>query len=329
MPPSLAKVALLHQCSASFSMPPENENKMQSKFPRQAILTLLMLCAVVVIDAQAQESKPAQEILTNDSIIQMTRAGLSSAITINKLRASRTNFDLSIAELMRLKRERVSDAVIQAMQEPTDTPPLASEARRSDSNDRREGPTRKLPNNVPLPEESGIYLIGGSAGQRQLTQLEPSVYSQAKTGGMFKSAMTYGIAKIKTKAVLATPQARLQVNEPRPVFYFYFDVRNSSLSGPAYAFFGPTTSPNEFVLLKMDAKKNTREVIIMQANMFGAQSGTMDKYAHAFDYEKLAPGIYKVTPRSDLPPGEYCFAYASQIAAGFSKVFDFGITRAL
>lgn len=325
MPPSLAKVALLHHRSASFSMPPENENKMPSKFPRQAILALLMLCAVVVIDAQAQESKPAQEVLSNDSIIQMTKAGLSSTIIINKLRASHTNFDLSIDGLMRLKRERVADDVIQAMQEPTDAPPPASETRRPDNNDRREGPTRKLLGDVPLPKEPGIYLIGGSDGQRQLTQLEPSVYSQAKTGGMWKSAMTYGIAKIKTKAVLATPQARLQINEPRPVFYFYFDVKNSSLSGPAYAFFGPTTSPNEFVLLKMEAKKNAREVIIMQANVFGAQSGTMDKYAHAFDYEKLAPGIFRVTPRADLPPGEYCFAYASQIAAGFSKVFDFGI----
>jgi hypothetical protein len=181
---------------------------------------------------------------------------------------------------------------------------------------------------MALPEEPGIYLVREADGGRQLVQLEPSVYSQAKTGGILKSAMTYGIAKIKTKAVLAVAQSKLQITDPRPVFYFYFENRNAGLSGYGNGLFGPTTSPNEFVLLKMEVKKSNREVIIGQANVLGAQSGTMDKYAQAFDYEKVSPGIYKVTPRTGLAPGEYCFAYASQIAAGFSKVFDFGVSPA-
>ena len=36
-----------------------------------------------------------------------------------------------------------------------------------------------------------------------MTQLEPSISSQSKSGGFLKSAMTYGIAKIKSKAVLS------------------------------------------------------------------------------------------------------------------------------
>jgi hypothetical protein len=293
--------------------------------------SLALLACLALLGAStgtsAQTPKPArEEVLTNDSVIQMTRAGLNPSLIVSKVRASHTAFDLSTAELVRLKRERVADEVIQAMMgsaggsaSPTPAAPAVVEEKHE--------PSRKLPDGITPPEEPGIYLVREADGQRQLVQVEPSVYSQSKTGGMFKSAMTYGIAKIKTKAVLASAHAKLTISEPRPVFYFNFEYRTSSLSGFGGGIFGPTTSPNEFVLLKMEAKQTSREVIIMQANAFGAQSGTMDKYAQAFDYEKLAPGIYRVTPRADLAPGEYCFAYATQIAAGFSKVFDFGIAQ--
>jgi hypothetical protein len=289
-------------------------------------LPALFLClALLGAAARAQSANGAkEEVLTNESVVTMTRAGLSPNIIIGKINTAPTNFDLSTAELLRLKRERVADAVVEAM--------LGAANRRTAAKTESLGlaggsaPARKMPDGIELPEEPGIYVVTGADGRRSLTQLEPSVYSQAKTGGMFSSALTYGLKKVKTKAVLATAQARLRVGEPRPVFYFYFESRNSGLSGYGHGLFGPTTSPNEFVLLRMEAKKSSREVVIMQGSMWGVESGTMDKYAQAFDYEKLAPGVFRVTPRADLAPGEYCFAYASQIAAGFSKVFDFGVT---
>jgi hypothetical protein len=146
--------------------------------------------------------------------------------------------------------------------------------------------------------------------------------------------MTYGIAKIKSKAVLANPNARLQINSPRPVFYFYFEVKNSGLSNSGNVYAASSTSPNEFVLVKMDQKKNGRELTVGQFSVFGAQSGTLDKYSRAFDYEKIAPGVFKVTPRADLPDGEYGFFYGGStpvagygyFGAGVSpKIFDFGI----
>jgi hypothetical protein len=42
-----------------------------------------------------------------------------------------------------------------------------------------------------------------------MTQPEPSISTQSKSGGFFKSAMTYGIAKIQSKAVMANNSARL------------------------------------------------------------------------------------------------------------------------
>jgi hypothetical protein len=52
----------------------------------------------------------------------------------------------------------------------------------------------------------------------------------------------------------------------------------------------------------------------------------MDKASRAFDYEKIAPGVYKVTPRVDLTDGEYGFYMGGGAGpSGGAKIFDFGI----
>ncbi len=188
------------------------------------------------------------------------------------------------------------------------------------------GDTARTDPNDPLATyEAGIYLyIEEKDGIKKMTQLEPSVSKQTKTGGVFSSAMTGGLAKIKFKAALSGANAPLQISSPRPVFYFYFEVKNSGLSSNSYY----ATSPNEFVLVKLDAKSNTREVTVSQANAFGAQSGTMDKAARGFKVEKLGPGVYRVTPQEDLTEGEYGFYNGGGVGpSGGAKIFDFGIRR--
>lgn len=294
--------------------------------------SLLLPLSLVLLTAspgtQAQNTKTTtEEVLTNESVITMTQAGLSAAIIISKIRSSKTNFNTSTDNLIRLKRERVADDVINAMVE-------ASSSESARVSRTGAGDISKTNPNDPLsPHEAGIYLLQDSDGQKRMLQLEPSVYTQSKSGGMWKSAMTYGIAKVKSKAVLANQNARLQIDKPRPAFYFYFEVKGSGLSGSGNAY-SASTSPNEFVLVKMEEKKNSRELVVGQFNMFGAESGTLDKYARPFDYEKLAPGVFKVTPRVDLTDGEYGFFYGGSSpmatygyfgAGGGPKVFDFGI----
>jgi hypothetical protein len=302
---------------------------------RKAGVVALMLALVVSsfsMAASAQEHKVSgEEVLTNEKIVTMTRAGLSATLIVNKIRSSKTNFNVSTDELIRLKQAKVSDDIINAMVEASSSASAsisrtgAGDVARTDAND-------------PLSaHEAGIYLIEEKDGQKRMTELEPSISSQSKSGGFFTSAMTGGLTKIKSKAVLASPNARLQISNPRPVFYFYFEVKSSGLSNSGNVYASSSTSPNEFVLVEMDGKKNGRELVVGQFNAFGAQSGTLDKYARAFDYEKIAPGVYKVTPRVDLTGGEYGFFYGGStplagygyFGAGVSpKIFDFGIKLA-
>ncbi len=279
------------------------------------VLTPLTIC-LLQLSVLAQANSSGGEVLTNDKVVTMVKAGLPASIIVNKIRASKTNFNTNTDELIRLQQARVPTEIINAMVESSSTASAvksttgAGDASRTDPND-------------PLAtHEAGIYFYQEKDGKKLLTQLEPSVSKQTKAGGFLASAMTYGIAKIKFKAALSGQNAPLQLDDRRPIFYFYFEVKNAGLSSNSYY----ATSPNEFVLIKFDSKGNSREVIVSQANAFGAQSGTMDKAARALKVEKLSPGVYKVTPQEDLTEGEYGFYNGGGAGpSGGAKIFDFGV----
>ena len=278
------------------------------------LTTILVLTFNVTVAGQNGSS--ANEVLTNEKVITMIRAGLPPSIIVNKIRTSKTHFDTSTEELIRLQNARVPAEIMNAMVD-------ASLAASSSNSRTGAGDVSKAdPNDPASAHEAGIYLLLERDGQRKMIQLEPTVSKQSKTGGIFKSVVTYGITKVNYKASLSGERASLQIEQARPVFYFYFEVKGSGLStSTSYA-----TSPNEFALVKLDQKSNTREVTVMQANAFGAQSGTMDKASRAFQYEKIAPGVYKVTPQVDLTDGEYGFYNAAGVGpSGGAKIFDFSI----
>lgn len=281
--------------------------------PVQTVLILLLMLTVTT----AQERIDGNgEVLTNDKVITMVKAGLPHPIIINKIQASKSNFNTNTDELIRLQKAQVPAEIINAMVT------AATRASASTSLSGAGDASKADPNDPAAAHEAGIYLYHEKDGQRKMVQLEPSVSKQSKTGGMFTSALTGGLTKIKFKAALAGNKASLQINAPKPVFYFYFEVKNTGLSTNTYY----ATSPNEFVLVKFDDKSNSREVTVSQVNAFGMQTGTMDKAARGFTVEKLGPGVFKVTPQADLTDGEYGFYNAAGVGpSGGAKIFDFGI----
>jgi hypothetical protein len=290
--------------------------------------------AALAREGKAQAA-PAQA-LTNDDVIKMVEAKLGDAVIAAKIRSSQCRFDTSTDALIKLKAAGVSDTVLAAMAEggaPTPAP-RAPAAPPPDPND---------PN---AEHDPGIYYVRQNPGGRQMTQLEPTAYSGAKTGGVFTSGLTYGIKKAKWKAVIRGARANVRITERTPTFYFYFEQKHGTLSYagvPSSAYmFGGLSTPSQFTLVRLDPKKDHRELIMGQWSMYGASSGTREKDVVEFDLEKVSPGIYKVVPRNSLEPGEYCFFNTGQggpaatvgIAGpvggggGGGMVFDFGVNPA-
>ena len=79
----------------------------------RVVLTLILVAAVSLSLPGAISL--AQEVLTNDSVIQMVKAGLPEAVVIAKIKSTSSKFDLKTDSLVSLKKAGVSDKVLEAM----------------------------------------------------------------------------------------------------------------------------------------------------------------------------------------------------------------------
>lgn len=81
-----------------------------------------IIAKIVLITFFAASTLFAQtETLTNSTVIEMTKAGLSSEIISSKILKSDTRFDTSAAALIEMKKAGVSDDVIKIVMERADT----------------------------------------------------------------------------------------------------------------------------------------------------------------------------------------------------------------
>lgn len=289
-------------------------------------MTLLLLASglAVVSPVPAAETalrpnpaSPAEqeEVLTNATIIELKELGLGESLIVEKIKTSRCNFDVSINGLKQLKSAGVSDAVIGAM---------LSAKSAAKANDGAVAAPANDSNDPNSPHEPGIWLYEENDGTPRMTKLEPSVYSQSKTGvGFF---MQFG-QTVKNQAVIRSAHAEIETTNRRPVFYFYFEKTESGLSDARHN----ATSPNEYILSQFEVseKDNARRLVMGSINAYsGTESGAEGKSVRSFSFQKLAPGVYKVTPKEDLANGEYGFYYGQMGglgALGGGKVFDFRV----
>ncbi len=180
------------------------------------------------------------------------------------------------------------------------------------------------PNDPLAPHEAGIYFIDQTGGAH-MKELDPAPYSgpQPKVGrgGGFGAAFGGGFGKMKWASVIYGGKAHLRLTDKHPTFYFYFVTPGGNPAGGSYAFQN-ASSPNEFVLAKLESKKNAREL----PGSGGTASAVPAKDVVEFSYEKVGTGIYKVQTKADFVPGEYGFLYGGVLSAmGGSGLFDFGV----
>jgi hypothetical protein len=255
---------------------------MKNNFVFSSLLAL-MLCLAFVGHVNAQN-----EVMTNDEVITLAKAGLSQSIIIGKIRTSKSNFDLSTDSLIKLKQAGISDDIVAAMLEAKSGRSTAAAAGESMSGD---------PNDPMAKHTHGIYLFEEREGVRKMTQLQPNVSAQNRTGGGFTAAVTpFGLGKVKTKANLPGRNADLQITTPSPVFYFYLDTTSGGLNTSS----GVPSTPNEFTLVRFNQRSDNREVTIAKVNSWGGKGGLSDEYVVPLKAEDLGNGIFKVTAAGEL-----------------------------
>lgn len=164
-------------------------------------------------------AKASAETLTNESVVALVHAGLGDEVIIAKIKGSAAHYDLSTEQMIALKGKGVSSPVMAAMIEASQGGSVSANAAMSaDAAD-------------PLvPHPSGIYMLASWLSQPKMVRIDATTSNQTKTGGILGYAFTGGIASISMKAVLPNRGARVRTIQKRPIFYFYFDEANRSLS---------------------------------------------------------------------------------------------------
>lgn len=247
------------------------------------------------------------EILTNQTVIDMLELGFGDDVIITKISTSEIDFDTSIQALKAMKEKGVSSDIIVAM--------MQAYKLKSDNDVKNQN------------QKSGIYF----KEDNEFKKIFPTVFSGTKTNTL-GAAFSYGIASAKIKSVMNGEQSKNVINTNIPQFFFFFDRKEENFAASASNWwFTTASSPNEFVLVKLKTKRGKREMETGEVNLYAGNSiGINEDHIIGFEIEVVNELEFKVIPQNPLEPGEYCFFYQGVIPQGGynnQSVFDFSISE--
>jgi hypothetical protein len=246
-------------------------------------VTSLVLIAFLAITAGGSD---AQEVLTNDGVIKMVKAGLAESIIIQKIRTSQKKFDTSTDGLIKLKSAGVSDKVIEAMVGGAPAPATAA--------------APPPPPAAPAPAGPTIAHVVGTA-QKPLKSVLGSVeFSVEPFGGS------------KQEVVLPDNRAQYRISDREPVFV-------SPNTDQVWILVRLKPGKRDRNLPMSSSGGGW----IYEGTTF--RQGVDPKYAIKLNTEPGPNGGSRMRPVEPLKPGEYGFVAASRGQINVNEVFDFAV----
>src|SRR6267142_5466528 len=170
-----------------------------------ARLRLTLVLAVAALALLSATSIRAQDVLTNDSVISMKKAGLSDSLILTKIRSSATKFDTSTKGLVALKNAGLSDQIIEAMVSHSGTAAAPAQPAAPATAATAPGGAR----------QSIAYLTGGKA-----VDLVVATGSIEFSTGFFDS---------KSELVLRGRKAPYRITVKKPTFYSPWSANDAPL----------------------------------------------------------------------------------------------------
>ena len=286
------------------------------RFVKKLCMALLCWCLLTAgaypasLTQSPNRSQTKKETLTNASVIDLVKLGLSDAIIIEKIRQSDHNFDTSIEGLRQLKAARVSDAIIKEMLSPqmATVAPLASSAP-SAGDGASVKPTvarDSAGNTLPLPPDKGVYLWDGK--KMHLLQRNDAT----STGqNVWRSITPF----VKKKIELQMKQAYAKVQ---------FDHNQPTILVSGLGEVIPGVPSFRMLYVKTGGMMKDRRIIgTYDVGGFFGSTERVDSEIEC-QISKVADGIYAFTPKTPLKDGEYGLVQSS-VAAASPLIWDFGI----
>jgi hypothetical protein len=268
---------------------------LRSAFRTQVLFTSLLLATCLLVSSTASVS--GQEVMTNETVIQMVKAGLSESVILAKMRSSQTKFDTRTEALIALKQagtpEKVMQAIIGGGAPPASAPAASAPA--------AAGPSAAV---APAPQSNHrgpIYHVS-SGKQVELIGISGDIEtSRAPFSGR------------KTELVLPGNKAKYRTSDKQPVFL-------------------SSSEPADVPLVKLDPGKNDRNLRVSSSFRAGPYSGSSSQRGIRaedrvdVEAERDNRGFFRIRPRAPLAPGEYAFVITRSYGTiPVGTVYDFGV----
>jgi len=236
-----------------------------------------------------------EEVVTNDTIIYLVKAKLGETIIINKIKSSKTNFDLSTNSLIKLKETGVSDNIINAMMETQNPQP------------------HQTVKDTSMPLSGDVFIVqGGKSVEMEY------VAGFTKILGSSMWVAPFGTPKTRFIIMASGEHAVMRIKDKQPAFYMKLHPSEIGL-----------------VKFDTDTynKKIVRYILrVGEMWQTGGQAGAPGQGNIDFEYKKEGNGLYKITLKNPLEKGEYGFI-APGTGSGVGpwspsssyKIYDFGV----
>lgn len=266
----------------------------------------------------------SDEILTNDEVIQLLKAGIEEDLIISKIRENQHNFDLSVQGMVALKEGGVSNRLMRIIMDPT----KASEAKAAPAAKTAAAPEpRVVPSITPVapkepsktaeastagidpgfPTEIGVHVKIG----KQWAQIQPEVVIW-QTGGMFKRFATAGIVQGDVNGRIKGANSDNAVKTP--LEFIIVAPEGVDIS--------------EYQLIHLRELRDAREFRTVAGGIFSS-SGGATRDAIQFEGTKVFSRTFSVK-LTKLDVGEYGFMPTSSAVAGSSanvgKMYTFQVS---
>jgi hypothetical protein len=273
-------------------------------------MRLKALVLLVLAVSLAAPAVRGEDALTNQDVIKMVAAGLGDSLVIAKIReAAAVDFALEVDDLVKLRKAGVNETVVQAMLE------------------------RKASAAWPAAPAAPVPAVGGNPENPWLSMQEDLGYELVKValktteGTVMRIPILRGdissVGFMGFGAVFVNyPGLRAQVrtHDKRPAIL----VKSMT----------PLTGGRYFITkLDVDEDDGIRSLKISSAKaglkgVFGNTRGMIapdPDWTLPFDSVEESPGIWRVTPKKDLNPGEYGWYVDLGAGGQAGGIFSFGV----
>ena len=162
---------------------------------------------------------------------------------------------------------------------------------------------------VASPAEPGMY-VEVSGG---LTKIMGQIAEFKRSGSLLVSDITIGIKTRKENIQLLGPHAQ-NVVSAQPVFYFMPAKQEAEVG----------VNAGDLILIRLEEKPKRRQFEIAARGAWRSSSGISLTHQIQLLREEVNPGVYRITPATELGQGEYAL-YLARGEGMAAFVYDFGV----